>query len=212
MKLIIPAILSNNLTDFKEKLKKVNKLSSWLQIDVADNRFVHNQTLFPHSFKNIKIEKNLEIHLMTFNPEKYFLDCQKIAAKRVIFHLEAVDNPLKILTKQKNYPFQLGLAINPKTPLEKVAPYLKYVNFLLFLAVEPGFQGQRFQSEVLEKIKKIKKTAPEITVEVDGGINEKNIKAISDAGADIFVVGSTLLNAENPKKIFNQLMDKISDK
>jgi len=212
MKLIIPAILSNNLTDFEEKLKKVNDLSSWLQIDIADNRFVPNQTLFPHAFQNIKIEKNLEIHLMTFNPEKYFLDCQKINAKRVIFHLEAVDNPLKILTRQKNYPFQLGLAINPKTPLEKVTLYLNYVNFLLFLAVEPGFQGQSFQSEVLEKIEKIKKTAPKITVEVDGGINEKNIKAISDAGADIFVVGSALLKASDPKNIFNQLMDKISDK
>jgi len=212
MKLIIPAILSNNLTDFEEKLKKVNDLSSWLQIDIADNHFVPNQTLFPRAFKNIKIEKNLEIHLMTFNPEKYFLDCQKIDAKRVIFHLEAVDDPLKILTGQKNYSFQLGLAINPKTPLEKVVPYLNYFNFLLFLGVEPGFQGQCFQSKTLDKIEKIKKNRSEIIVEVDGGINENNIEAISAAGADIFVVGSALLKAKNPKKIFNQLMAKISKK
>jgi ribulose-phosphate 3-epimerase len=209
MKPIIPAILTNNFFDFQQKLKKVENLSSWLQIDVSDGKFTPNKTLSPDDLLPIKFKQNLELHLMVFEPEKYFLTAEKLKVKRVIIHYEAVEKKIDEVFSKK-YPFTLGLAINPETEVEKILPYLSKINFILILAVTPGAQGQKFQEAVLEKIKRIKTLFPKTIVEVDGGINEKTIQKVNQAGADIFVVGSALLKAKEPKKAMENLKNLIS--
>jgi ribulose-phosphate 3-epimerase len=209
MKPIIPAILTDNFFDFQQKLKKVENLSSWLQIDVSDGKFTKRKTLMPKELLSLKFKQNLELHLMVFEPEKYFLTAEKLKVKRVIIHYEAVEKNIdKIFSKK--YPFTLGLALNPETGVEKILPYLSKINFILILAVTPGAQGQKFQEKVLEKIKKIKTFSPKTLVEVDGGINEKTIQKVNQAGADIFVVGSALLKAKEPKKAMENLKNLIS--
>jgi len=208
MKTIIPAILKDNFNDFQQKLKKVENLSSWLQIDISDGKFTANKTLSLKDILPIKFKQNLELHLMVFNPEKYFFEAEKLNAKRVIVHFEAVEKNINDFLSKK-YLFTLGLALNPETKVEKIFPYLSKVNFILILGVTPGAQGQKFQKKVLEKIKKIKTFFPKTIVEVDGGINEKTIQKISQAGTDIFVVGSALLTAEDPKKEMEKLKKLI---
>jgi len=209
MKPIIPAILTNNFFDFQKKLKKVEKLSSWLQIDVSDGKFTKGKTLMPEELLSLKFKQNLELHLMVFEPEKYFLTAEKLKVKRVIIHYEAVEKNIEEIFSKK-YPFTLGLALNPTTSEEKIFPYLSKVNFILVLAVTPGAQGQKFQDGVLEKIKRIKTFSPKTIVEVDGGINEKTIQKVNQAGADIFVVGSALLRAKEPEKAMENLKNLIS--
>jgi len=207
-KSIIPAILTNDFSDFQQKLKKIENLSSWLQIDISDGKFTSNKTLSLNGLLLLKFKQNLELHLMVFQPKNYFLIAEKLKAKRVIVHFEAVEKNINDFLSKK-YPFTLGLALNPETPVEQVFPYLSKLNFILMLGVTPGAQGQKFQEKVLEKIKKIKTLYPKTIVEVDGGINEKTIQKINQAGADVFVVGSALLRAENPKKEIEELKKLI---
>jgi ribulose-phosphate 3-epimerase len=209
MKPIIPAILTDNFFDFQQKLKKVENLSSWLQIDVSDGKFTKRKTLMPEELLSLKFKQNLELHLMVFEPEKYFLTAEKLKVKRVIVHYEAVEKNIDEIFSKK-YPFTLGLALNPTTSEEKIFPYLSKVNFILVLGVTPGAQGQEFQEKVLKKIKKIKTFSPKTLVEVDGGINDKTIQKVNQAGADIFVVGSALLKAKEPKKAIENLKNLIS--
>jgi len=204
MKKIIPAILTNNLSDFQKKLKKVKNLSSWLQIDISDGKFTPNKTLDLEELLSLKFKQNLELHLMVFEPENYFKTAEKLKAKRVIIHFEAVKKNINDFFS-KEYPFTLGLALNPETGVEKIFPYLSKANFILILGVTPGAQGQKFQEQVLEKIKKIKKLSPNIIVEVDGGINGKTIQKVNQAGADIFVAGSAILKAREPKEEVRKL-------
>jgi ribulose-phosphate 3-epimerase len=209
MKPIIPAILTDNFSDFQIKLKKVENLSSWLQIDVSDGKFTPNKTLSPNNLLPLKFKQNLELHLMVFEPEKYFLTAEKLKVKRVIIHYEAVKKNIDEIFSKK-YPFTLGLALNPETEVKKILPYLSKVNFILILGVTPGAQGQEFQEKVLEKIKRIKTLSPKTIVEVDGGINEKTIQKVNQAGADIFVVGSALLKTKESKKAMENLKNLIS--
>ena len=209
MKNIIPAILTDNFFDFQQKLKKIESLSSWLQIDVSDGKFTPSKTLSPNDLLTLKFKQNLELHLMVFEPEKYFLAAEKLKVKRVIIHYEAIEKNIDEIFSKK-YPFTLGLALNPETEVEKILPYLSKVNFILVLAVTPGAQGQKFQDGVLEKIKRIKTFSPKTIVEVDGGINEKTIQKVNQAGADIFVVGSALLRAKEPEKAMENLKNLIS--
>lgn len=208
---IIPAILTNNLSDFKRKLKNVKKISKWLHLDVMDGKFVNNISIDPLDLKGIDLPKNLEIHLMTISPQNYFEDCKNLKAKRVIFHLEATKEPSKILKEMKKYSFERGLALNPKTKLEKIKPYVKDLNCVLLLGVNPGFQGQKFQYHVIEKIKKAKKFLNKIKIGIDGGVNLENIGLLAKEKPDFIVVGSYLMKSKNIKKAFLKLKRKLNE-
>lgn len=205
---IIPAILTNNISALKKKLKKIREVFNSVHIDIVDGKFAKNVSIGLDDLKKIKFPKNLEIHLMVLNPEKYFQKCKEIGAKRVFFHVEAVDNPLGILKKMKNLSLKKGLALNPKTKIEKIKPYLKFIDALLILGVKPGFQGQKFNQKVLPKIKKLKKIS-KIKVGLDGGVNDKNIKKILKTEADFLVVGSFLFKRKSLKTAVNILLKKI---
>jgi Pentose-5-phosphate-3-epimerase len=105
MKPIIPAILTDDFFDFQKKLKKVESLSSWLQIDVSDGKFTPSKTLSPNDLLTLKFKQNLELHLMVFKPEKYFLEAEKLKVKRVIIHYEAAEKNIDEIFSKK-YPFK----------------------------------------------------------------------------------------------------------
>lgn len=209
VKIIIPAILTQSKEDFKEKLKRIKGLTDWLQIDIMDGEFVKNFSVKLEDLKKIKLPKNLEIHLMVRQPEKYFTDCQKLKAKRVIWHIESTRNPDKVLREMEKYNFQKGIALNPKTPVEKIRRYLRNLDLVLLLGVTPGFQGQKFQFVVLKKIKELRKISKKIKIGVDGGVNITNIREIARAGADFLVVGNYLFGAKNLKKNFRLLKREL---
>jgi len=209
---IIPAILTKDPKDLEDKLKRLKGLVDWVQIDILDGKFVNNKSI---QIKDLPLAVaksfNLEIHLMVQNPENYFEECHKIGIKKVIFHLEAVKNLEHILKIINKFNFQKGIALNPKTNIAKIQPYLNHVDSVLLLGVNPGFQGQKFISEIILKIKALKKNAPKIKIEVDGGINLSNIKKIAKAGADYVVIGSALLKSKDVKNRLKQFKEKIDN-
>jgi len=209
---IIPAILTNKREDLEDKLKNLTGLVDWIQIDIIDDKFVKNNSIQLKDLSKVNDIKNfnLEAHLMVENPEKYFIACQNAGIKRVIFHVEAIDNVHDTLKKAEAFSFQKGIALNPETHIKKMYPYLGNIDVVLLMGVNPGFQGQKFIPSTLNKIKEIKKIAPYIRVEVDGGINIKNIKKIADAGADYLVVGSSLWKSKNIKKQLSKLKEQTT--
>jgi len=201
MKKIIPTILTDDFLDLETKLKQLKGLTDWIQIDIADGKFVNNVSIRLEDLSKTKLAAgfNLEAHLMVLAPEKYFSACQKANVKRVVFHLEAAKKLNDILDKAKKFDFLIGIALNPQTPIAKIKPYLKQIDLVLLLAVQPGFQGQKFLPSVLAKIKNLRKIAPETKIEIDGGVNPGNIKKIAEAGADYIVVGSYLFRNKKVK-------------
>lgn len=190
MKKIIPAILTNDVEDLKTKLSQLAGLVDWVQIDIMDNLFVPNQSINVAELKNISHAFNLEAHLMVEQPEKYFHDCLEAGFKRVIFHVECCPDLNYIFKEAAGYDFEIGMALNPETPVEHVLPYLNKVKLVLFLSVHPGFQGQEFITDVLAKIQKLKQEHPEILLAIDGGLKLENIKLAASSGADYLCVGS----------------------
>ena len=196
---VIPTINCVHFECVKEKLKAAAKFSSWAQIDIADGTFTPNNTWnAPEDLKKPQID--LEIHLMTENPEKAINDWLETGAKRIIVHIETIKD-----LKLKTGNFELGLAINPETPVEKLAPYLNNIKFVLILGVEPGLSGQKFNDGVLEKIKFLKTNYPDVIIEVDGGINLETAKLCKEAGANILVSGSYIWESSNSALAFKEL-------
>ncbi len=207
---IIPAILTENRRDLKNKLKMIVGLTDWVHIDIMDGKFVKNVSVSLHDLKKIKIPFHLELHLMVLEPQTYFLDCQKLKSKRVIWHLEAAENPLQILKEMKKYNFQKGMALNPGTSIENIKPCLAHLGLVLLLAGNPGFQGQKFNPIVLKKVKDLRKISRQIKIGVDIGVNLSNIQKIARTGTDNLVVGSSLFQSKNIRKTLELLKAEVA--
>lgn len=219
---IIPAINCENFECVKEKLEKAAGFSDWAQIDIADGKFTSHKTWNNPSELTVsvksgsasggnsyKLKVNLEVHLMVENPEKVVDDWIKTGAKRIILHLEALNSTSYIL----NSDIEFGIAINPETLVEKLAPFirenlrdnLRKLALVQILAVNPGLAGQKFQNGILDKIRFLKKNYPDVIIEVDGGINLETAKLCKEAGADILVSSSYIWGSENPERAYKEL-------
>ncbi|MEK7634336.1 MAG: hypothetical protein AAB396_00405, partial [Patescibacteria group bacterium] len=196
---IIPAINCADFECVKEKLQKIEEIGAgWAHIDVADGIFTPHKTWVNLKdllgIKNQLSNINLEIHLMIENPESVIDDWVKAGIKRIIIHIEAINivKFKKLISRLAGQNIKIGLAINPKTPIENIVSYLSATassskRFVQILAVDPGLSGQKFQLQVLEKIKFLKKNYPDVVVEADGGINLETAEICKSAGADILV-------------------------
>ncbi|HEX9721912.1 MAG TPA: ribulose-phosphate 3-epimerase [Candidatus Paceibacterota bacterium] len=211
MQRVVPAILTADPAELQEGLKQLRDHSNWVHIDIMDNKFVPNMSVNLFQLGEASQYFNLEIHLMVENPEKYLEDCKSVGAKRVIFHIEATDNPEMVLQKMEEYGFQKSIAINPPTPVSKIAPYMEQLNAVLVMGVNPGFQAQEFMPDVLSKIAEICRLKEDVTIGLDGGINEKNIKSVFEAGADYAGVGSAVMKTGDPAAALRHLEELAVD-
>lgn len=205
--LVIPAI---NEVKFEEVLKKIDtagKFSQWVHIDVVDGKFASNITWNnPKDLANLKhLKSNLEIHLMIENPEAVIENWVLSGVKRIILSLEAISGGKLPLLSNKSSNFEIGLAINPETPVEDLLPYLENIKFVLVLGVKPGLAGQKFNEEILGKVRFLKNYYPGVIIEVDGGINLETAKLVKKAGADIIVSASYIFKSSEPPKIYEEL-------
>jgi ribulose-phosphate 3-epimerase len=216
--LVIPAI---NEVEFPEVLKKIKiakTFNSWVHLDIVDGKFAKNKTwnkpeeLKKFQVSSFKFQVNIEVHLMVENPEAVIKDWVSAGVKRVIIHLEALLNmgksDLPNITQFSEVGFpeiEIGIAINPETPAEKLTPYLDSVKFVQILAVKPGLAGQKFDKKVLEKIKFLKKYYPDVIIEADGGINLETAKLAKETGADIIVSASYIFGSSDPRKAYQVL-------
>ena len=188
----------------------------FFHIDVMDGKFVENNNIelmkdYALTISHIS-NLGLDVHLMVENVEELVDEFLLCDPERITFHVEAIKDEaraLELIRDLKEQGIKVGLSISPKTPLEKIEKYLPYVHMILVMTVVPGKGGQAFIRETLATLKALKKKAYEqdldIDFEVDGGINEETAKEAVEAGADILVIGSALLKAENQKEFINNI-------
>jgi ribulose-phosphate 3-epimerase len=196
MREIIPAILANNSADLRHKFELLRGLTEWVQVDIMDGAFVPNTSVAIEEVAPYAQNFSIEAHLMVTDPLSLLDRCKVAGVKRVIFHLESTGAHEKVLECMESLGLEKGVALNPETPLEAVKPLLASVDMILLLGVHPGFQGQEFLPETLEKVRGLHGLDSRVIIGVDGGVSERNAQEIIESGASRLIVGSALFAGE----------------
>jgi ribulose-phosphate 3-epimerase len=216
MKLIAPSILSADFSRLGEEIKAAEKAGADLiHIDVMDGHFVPNITIGPLIVEAVKkvTDLPLDVHLMIENPDLYIKNFADAGADMISVHAEACTHLNRTLNLIKSFKKQAGIALNPATSINEVKWVLEYTDFIVLMTVNPGFGGQSFISNSIDKIKDVKQMLKnkglKVLIQVDGGVNENTIEDISNAGVDIFVAGSAVFNGSDYKKNIDKLKSKL---
>lgn len=206
---IIPAILAQNKEEFVGKVTEIFSDVEMIQIDIMDGRFVPHTTWgTPDEILELHLPVLFEAHLMVENPEEVVEDWIRVGAHRVIFHIEAAKNPGLVIEKIRGLGREIGVAINPETPIAALSEWLNLIDYVLVMGVTPGASGQKFQPKALQKIKELKKIRPGLRVGVDGGVNFETAKDIAAAGADALNAASAIFEYPEPEEAI-EILQKI---
>ncbi len=197
---IIPAILDKTPEDFANHMEQLRASTSfkegWVHIDFADNEFVPNETIGADAVIQNPTNLNKEAHLMVAHPLQWLDKLKDAGFKRVIFHFESKDDIGQCIDKIKVLGMEVGIALNIDTPIEKLAPFKDKIDLVLIMAIVPGFQGQPFLPEALDKISDLKQLNWPVKISVDGAVANTNARQIVEAGVDQLTVGSYLLKSD----------------
>ncbi len=212
MKLIAPSILSADGSKLGEEILAVEKAGAgWIHIDVMDGHFVPNITMGPSIISSLrKITKlPFDVHLMIEDPDRYIESFYKAGADVITVHVEASANLSRTVELIKSYGLKAGVSLNPATPLTQIEEIVRHIDLLLIMSVNPGFGGQQFIGTSLTKITRAKKMLDGLPrrplLEVDGGVNLKNIGDISEAGADVIVAGAAIFGSGDYQKTISSM-------
>lgn len=199
---IAPSILAADYANFASELKRIEETSAeYVHIDIMDGQFVPNITFGADVVASMRKHSKLvfDCHLMVVNPERFVDAFAQAGADIMTIHAESTLHIHGALQKIKKAGMKAGVVINPGTPVSAIEPVLSLVDQVLIMTVNPGFGGQAFIPELLEKVEKVAKIRDEkgydFDIEVDGGVDNKTIKACYQAGANVFVAGSYLFKA-----------------
>jgi len=213
---IAPSLLAANFANLQQEIQQITHGGAhWLHYDVMDGHFVPNISFGYSILKDIKAitDLYLDVHLMISQPKEYVDQFIDSGASLIVFHLEAMedDNATRELLEYiKSKGKDVGLSIKPNTPVESLAPYLSQLDVVLVMSVEPGFGGQKFDPEAVNKIKKLHAYRQvhgyQYLIEVDGGINATTANLCKEAGVDVLVAGSSVFNTEDYKKAIAALL------
>lgn len=211
---IVPSILSANQDKLQEEINGIEDYSDLLQVDVMDNVFVPNITPQAELLKKFDTKVPLDIHLMVKDPSedyiKSFIDANpKLKINNITVHQEACSNIRDTLNFIKSNNIKPSVAINPKTPLNKIKNILDEVDMVLIMTVVPGFSGQKFIEDCMDKVKELRNIKPEMDIEVDGGVNDKTAPIAVKAGANVLVVSSFIFKAKDKVSAIKKILESV---
>ena len=210
--MIAPSILAADFSNLKHDIEMVNSSKAeWFHLDVMDGVFVPNISFGLPVLKAIKkiAKKPLDVHLMIVQPERYIKDFKNAGADILTVHLEACIHLHRTIQEIHSEGMLAGIALNPHTPVSSLKDIIQDVDLICLMSVNPGFGGQIFITKTFDKIKELKQLISETNskakIEVDGGVNIKNVEALKSFGADILVAGNAIFKSESPKKMIDSL-------
>jgi len=219
MKMIAPSILSADGSRLGEEILAVEKAGAdWIHVDVMDGNFVPNITMGPAIISSLRKVTRLpfDVHLMIDDPDRYIESFYKAGADVITVHVEASSHLHRTVDLIKSFGIRAGVSLNPATSLEQVEEIIHYIDLLLIMSVNPGFGGQQFIGTSLAKIARARKmlagTPRRPLLEVDGGINLKNIGDVAEAGADVIVAGAAVFGTDDYQKTITSLKLAVSNK
>jgi ribulose-phosphate 3-epimerase len=212
MRLISPSILTANFLKLEEAIRMVNSSEAdYLHLDIMDGNFVPNLTFGFPIIKQIKSvsEKPLDTHLMIVDPERYLVEFKEAGVDNLTVHYEACRHLHRTIQHIKELGMTASVTINPATPVSVLEDILPDVFMVLIMTVNPGYGGQKFISQSVEKIKRLRLMIDErgldTLIQIDGGVTLDNIGSLSEAGVDVFVIGNTIFSADDPLMMIQQL-------
>lgn len=201
--IIAPSILSADFGHLQQEVESVESYADWLQVDVMDGHFVPNLSFGAPVLRCISTSLLVDVHLMVSNPADRIQEFLDVGAKHITFHIEAVDSAEEarsIIATIRSGGATAGIALNPGTALSAVEEILPDVDLLLVMSVQPGFGGQSFLPDVLEKVRQARKEFPDLMIQMDGGIDGETAPLCREAGADNLVAGSFIFRSENRER------------
>jgi len=218
MKYIAPSILSADFSKLGDEIQSVEKAGAdWIHVDVMDGHFVPNITIGPLVVEAARRATSLplDVHLMIEHPDRYIEDFAKAGADVISVQAEACIHLNRTVQMIKALDLRAGVVLNPATPLSALEWVLEDVDLVMIMSVNPGFGGQKFIPNSLDKIRTLHKMIRDrglcVLIEIDGGVNEKTIKNISDAGADVFVAGSAIFKSPDYKETIGKFRELIGE-
>jgi len=205
---VVPTILVKSREEFEKRLRLVEPFVERVQWDIMDGVFVQNKTFSDTSIlKDLETKLVIEADLMVADPQNWIERFVRTAVDRLIFHIESTSEPEVLIQDAKLAGFEVGLTLDPDTPLKQVQDYLEEIDLFQAMGVKSGWGGQEFISEVLDRIGEVRRSFLELDISVDGGVNAETAPEIVAAGANILCAGSCIFDSDNMKEAIRQLRE-----